>query len=406
MQAAIVSVGSEILRGALLDTNAQYFARELTTIGLEVVRVSQAPDDLDTITSVLRESIELADIVVVSGGLGPTEDDLTREAVMALTGESPTVDEDVVAAIRARFAARGDEMPSRNIKQAWTIPSARIIANPHGTAPGWLVEFNDRLIAILPGPPRENRPMWELQIRPHIVLRATDQAIVTRTIKTIGIGESAVADAIDDLIAREWPVVGTYAKSDGVHVSITANHPDRSVAAATVRAVTAEAVERLAPYVYGMGDDSLAAAVVQPLTAAGIKIGVCELGSGGGLSALLLADPAAESAIAWSSLLPLHAVDGYRERSAEDLAASAARQHAGSRDLGTIAVVALKSASTDSDVTTGEVGLALAHAGRLRTDERKIQGTTEELRRRTALLGAEFLWRELRIAAGLLNRDG
>lgn len=405
MQAAIVSVGSEILRGSLLDTNAQYFARELTTIGLEVVRVCQVPDNLDSISSVLREATSLADVVVVSGGLGPTEDDLTREAIIALTGESPSVDERTVKAIRARFAARGDEMPERNIKQAWTIPSAQVIPNPHGTAPGWLVDFDGRLIAMLPGPPRENRPMWELQIRPMIVRRASDQAIVTRTIKTIGIGESAVADAIDDLIAREWPAVGTYAKNDGVHVSITANHPDRAVAAATVREVTAEAIARLAPYVYGMGDDSLAAAVVQPLCAAGIKLGICELGSGGGLAALLLGDPVAETAVAWANVLPLTPVQARDGQSAVELAIRTAKEHASNREVGTIVALALKSETSDGDIGDGEVGLALVHAGQLRTDERRVRGNAEERRRRAALLGAEFLWRELRIAAGLLHRD-
>ncbi|MEZ4571948.1 MAG: molybdopterin-binding protein [Thermomicrobiales bacterium] len=368
MRASIVSIGSEILRGTLLDTNAQYFAQELNSIGAAVVRVTQVPDDLDSITDAIRSSAEAADLVIMTGGLGPTEDDLSREALIALTGESPIVDQKIVEQIRARFRMRGTEMPARNEKQAWRIPSAQVVQNDNGTAPGWIVETNDLMAVALPGPPRENRPMWIGQIRPALVLKFQSQAIVSRTIKTIGIGESSVADRISRLIELEWPEVGTYAKQDGVHVTITAAHPERSHADAAVRAVLEDARRELGGHVYGFGDESLPAAIVQPLDAAGISMTVWEAGSGGALLGMFLSDEQAQHVIADARAWPTTA--SYSSRPAFEIERFV-RDAARVTGIGTAATLAIQTVASGGQTPEMLIEVASPTPGRSRVARSK-----------------------------------
>jgi len=402
MRASIVSVGSEILRGTLLDTNSNYFARELQAIGLQVVRTTQVADDLEAIVEVLRGSVETVDFVFVSGGLGPTEDDLTREAIIDLTGETPVVDLQIVEEIRERFRLRGSEMPQRNEKQAWKIPSADVVPNRHGTAPGWIVNLLDTMIVTMPGPPRENRPMWRDLVRPQLIPLLLSQAIVSRTIKTIGIGESAVADRLQPLIENGWPDVATYAKDDGVQVTVTAAHTDRALADGAVRATVESAIELLDDHVYGLGDDSLAAAIVQPLAAAGIQIAVWEAGTAGSLLELLLSDSQAMHAVAdariWPSPAAYSAAEPFQIR---QLALDAAR----SAGVGTAAGVAAHFDSQDTAIVDGTIEVALTHAGRSVDRSQQVRGAPQEIRRRAALFAAEVLWTEIRAAAGVRPAD-
>lgn len=396
MRASIISVGSEILRGTLLDTNSHYFAQELQAIGTPVVRMTQVQDDLDAIVAALSASCEISEIIIMSGGLGPTEDDLSREAVIALTDESPTVNQEIVSEIRARFELRGDVMPQRNEKQAWQIPSAHIVPNPHGTAPGWIVEHAGATIALLPGPPRENRPMWTDYVRPRLVPMLSDLTIVSRTIKTIGIGESAVADRLDDLISLGWPEVATYAKQDGVQIAVTAAHPDMSTADAAVRSTVSAAVQALGNHVYGFGNDSLAAAITQPLAAASAQIAIWEVGSAGTFINMLMADNQAAPVVAdariWSG-------QPAGRMSVRDLAREATR----TTGVGIAAAIITEIDEPESAVTDGTVDLALAHAGTIVDASHKVRGAPDEIRRRSALLAAEFLWTEIRSAAGILT---
>ena len=392
MRASIISVGSELLRGTLLDTNAQFFAQELYALGAEVVQATQVPDELMSITQAMTQAAKVSDIVLVSGGLGPTDDDLTREAIIELTGESPQIDDDIVNEIRSRFTQRGDKMPSRNEKQAWTIPSADVIPNPHGTAPGWFVTLPNSAIVTLPGPPRENRPMWRDHIRSRVVGSLANQAIVGRTIKTIGIGESAVADRLSELIELDWPIVATYAKRDGVHVTITAAHENRSDAEHALRDASETVLDLLRDYVYASDDESLAAAIVQPLAATRTRIAIWEAGSAGQLASLLLSDPVSESLVADSRSWPgayAHASD-VREF---------ARATAQTTGVGTACALVAEFSDPIGGVADGVVAVAFVHAGTIVDTEYRVRGTPDEIRRRSVLIAAEFLWLEIRRAA-------
>ena len=165
--AELLSIGTELTSGETRDTNAGELARSLTEAGVEVSRLTALPDRLDVVQAAFRAALERADLVVSTGGLGPTPDDLTREAIAAVCGEVPEIDSELESWLRDLWARRGIPFPAINLKQAWLIPSARAIANPNGTAPGWWVDRVDgRLIVALPGPPREMRPMWHDDVLP------------------------------------------------------------------------------------------------------------------------------------------------------------------------------------------------------------------------------------------------
>src|SRR5689334_16411022 len=190
LTAELLSIGTELTVGETRDTNAGDLARELTARGVVVGRISALPDDLVRVTDGFREALERADLVISTGGLGPTPDDLTREAVAALLGETPDVDPAIETWLRDLFARRNLPFPEANRKQAWLIPSAESIPNENGTAPGWLVTVGgDKVIVTLPGPPREMRPMWAWVVD-RLSDRGLGRPIASVTLRLQGIGES------------------------------------------------------------------------------------------------------------------------------------------------------------------------------------------------------------------------
>src|SRR5579885_327242 len=161
MRAEIISCGTELLLGHITDTNATYLAQSLAALGVDLYFVSQVGDNQGRIVETLQQAWRRSDLIVMTGGLGPTEDDLARESISALLGETMQVDPQLADELRATFAARNFPMPERNLKQATLIPSARALRNPLGTAPGWFVEKDGRIIVAMPGVPREMYRMWE-----------------------------------------------------------------------------------------------------------------------------------------------------------------------------------------------------------------------------------------------------
>ena len=247
MRAYVLSIGSELIGGHLTDTNATFLAQELAAQGIELLHVIQVGDDLNRLVRVLSLAIADADLVICTGGVGPTDDDLTREAIAALTDETPTVDESVVAGIREFFAQRGLEMPERNAKQAWVIPSAEILPNPVGTAPGWFVRIGESIVVAMPGVPREMFRMWREQVVPRLATGTGIGNLIFRStnLRTLGIGESAVSEVLGNLTQQTEPYVGTYAKDDGVHVRVTASANDAEQAEAILQDTVTEIERRL-----------------------------------------------------------------------------------------------------------------------------------------------------------------
>ncbi len=304
--AELLAVGSELTAGETRDTNGGELARALSLQGVSVRRVIALPDDLVLVTASFAEALSTVDVVVATGGLGPTPDDLTREALSAAIGEVPEVDPDQQAWLRDLFARRGMALPELNLKQAWLIPSATAIPNPNGTAPGWWVDRPDGRVAILlPGPPREMRPMWRDWVVPRLRDRGLGDGRLVRTLRTYGIGESRVAELLGEPMLRAAnPVVATYARADWLDVRISAVD-ERDAGGRVVRPAlqvletAAGAVrETLAGHVLAEGETSWADLVAAAAARAGVRFAVVEAGTRGALGALLCDVPALERAIA------------------------------------------------------------------------------------------------------------
>src|SRR5690606_10269690 len=288
-RAELISVGTELLLGEIVDTNSAWLAAYLARRGVDVLWSARVGDNQKRIEHLVAQALTRSDLVVLGGGLGPTDDDLTRDAVAAVVGEEQYLDEDLVAWLRRYFATTGRPMPERNLQQARVIPSAEVLPNPIGTAPGWLVrterDGRRRYIVTLPGPPRELKRMWEEQAVPRLPFPTA--RIFTRTYKTNGVGESLVAERLGDLTKGANPSVATYAKRDGVHVRVAAKGPSADAALETARPALAAVEAALGDSVWGVDGDEMAHLVVRRLAERGLRLAVAEGASGGLLTELL-----------------------------------------------------------------------------------------------------------------------
>ena len=218
MNAEIISVGTELLMGEIVDTNSAYLADELAKIGVELRWVTKVGDHPGRLQEAIGRALGRSDITITTGGLGPTSDDLTRESIAAVMGEEMNVQDDLLAHLTSQFESRGINMPATNIKQATLIPSAEVIPNPMGTAPGWWVEKGGHIIVAMPGPPREISDMWDNQVAPRLRSLNPEIVIVTRTLKTFGITEGGLDEMLSSLFESANPNLGIYSKQDGIHL--------------------------------------------------------------------------------------------------------------------------------------------------------------------------------------------
>ena len=256
VRAEIISCGTELLLGHITDTNATFLAQSLSALGIDLYFVSQVGDNLGRIVETLKRAWERSDLIIMTGGLGPTEDDLARESISALLGETMQVDPKLEAELRGMFAARNARMPERNVKQATLIPSAEALPNPRGTAPGWWVEKDKHIIVAMPGVPREMYRMWEQEAIPRL-RPYTGGLIFTRILRVSGLGESAVEERLDGLIHSTNPTLATYAKSDAIDVRITAKAETSEEAERQVAEMEVQVRQILRHHVFGSGKDTL-----------------------------------------------------------------------------------------------------------------------------------------------------
>ena len=284
MKAEIIGIGTELLMGELTDTNSSWIAGRLPALGIELQWVSIIGDDLPKLSEAFKRGMERSDIIFTTGGLGPTQDDLTREAIAAAFGETPTVQQEVVQDLERHFAARGGPMPQHNIKQANLIPSARWLPNRNGTAPGWWAERNGKIIICMPGPPNENQSMWQEQVEPQLAELIEDEVTITRNIKTMGMSEGAVDEVISEFFGVENPYLGIYSKADGIHLRVIARATDSQTAQGLIVPVEQAIHERLGDYIWGYDDDPPSQAVGHSLMEKGLSVAVIEMCTGGALA--------------------------------------------------------------------------------------------------------------------------
>lgn len=284
MKAAIFAIGTELLMGELADTNSAWLAARLPALGVELRQISLLGDDLATLSAGLARALHEVDLIITTGGLGPTQDDLTREAIAAALHETPAVHAETLTEIERYFRQRGRDMPAPNIKQAHLIPSAQFIRNPYGSAPGWWVEKHDKIIIAMPGPPAEMHPMWEEQVAPRLSQLVTGHITLTRTIKTMGLSEAAVDERLTAYFGQANPYLGIYSKADGIHLRMIARAPDSATARALLAPVEAAIMRQLAPYVWGYDEETPPQAVGLRLVERGETVAVMESGTGGYLA--------------------------------------------------------------------------------------------------------------------------
>lgn len=276
----LISVGTEILLGDILNTDAQYLSIELAKLGISVIHQSTVGDNRERLLAQLDEAAKRSDIIILSGGLGPTPDDLTKEVCCEFFGKEMFLHEPTVEKIREYFSSKGIEMAQNNLKQAMLPKDCVIFPNDNGTAPGMAIEKDGVHILVLPGPPRELKPMFQNCAVPYL-MQFSDRIIVSHNIRTFGIGESSMAEKVNDLFDAQNPTVAPYAKDGEALLRVTAMAKTKEDAESLCKPVIEEIKKRLDAYVYGVDYNCIEEAVVGMLKEHHLKVATAESCTGG-----------------------------------------------------------------------------------------------------------------------------
>ena len=287
MHAEIVSIGTEILMGEIVDTNSGYLASELPKVGIELRWVSKVGDDPDRLFEVIDRAWRRSDVTFTTGGLGPTTDDMTRETIARVVDEPMAVQEELLEHLKSFFAGRGTSMPETNVKQATLIPSADTVPNPMGTAPGWWVEKDGHIIVAMPGPPRELERMWTAEVAPKLEERNPGVAIATRTLKTYGISEGGLDEMVSPLFESANPSLGIYSREDGIHLRAIATAPTEEQALELIAPMEAQIRGVVGDSIWGEDDETAETQLASLLTQRGLTVGIMESFTGGLLTSRL-----------------------------------------------------------------------------------------------------------------------
>ncbi len=271
----ILSVGTEILLGDILNTNARFLSLELAALGISVLRQSTVGDNAERLEQVLTEALSRSDIVIATGGLGPTADDITKEVCCKVMGFELIVDDKILFELENYFSLRNIRMPESNKKQAYIPSGGTVFRNANGTAPGLACEKSSKCLIMLPGPPRELNPMFIQDVKPFLA-KYSDGVIISHTVRTFGIGESAMAELADELLWNKNPTVAPYAKDGEAMLRITASAKTAETAEELCKPVIHKILDRLGSYVYGIDVDSLQQRAVELLKEKGLKVAIAE----------------------------------------------------------------------------------------------------------------------------------
>lgn len=276
----LISVGTEILLGDILNTDAQYLSIELAKLGISVIHQSTVGDNRERLLAQLDEAAKRSDIIILSGGLGPTPDDLTKEVCCEFFGKEMFLHEPTVEKIKKYFSSKGIEMAQNNLKQAMLPKDCVIFPNDNGTAPGMAIEKDGVHILVLPGPPRELKPMFQNCAVPYL-MQFSDRIIVSHNIRTFGIGESSMAERVNDLFDAQNPTVAPYAKDGEALLRVTAMAKTKEDAESLCEPIIEEIKKRLDAYVYGVDYNCIEEAAVGMLKEHHLKVATAESCTGG-----------------------------------------------------------------------------------------------------------------------------
>lgn len=306
LNAEIIAVGTELLMGQILNTNAQYLSTRLADIGISVYHHTVVGDNMGRAQQALSIAKNRGvNVVLLSGGLGPTEDDLTREALAAFLDKNLVLSNEIVEYIRSFFTYGGREMPENNKKQAMVIEGATVLHNKRGTAPGQYVEKDGVHYFLLPGPPTELKPMYEEQVLPILqkLQGSQGQVFASRYLRTYGIGESTMVERLHDIIEEQTnPTVAPYASEGEAMLRVTASAPTEAEAFALIAPVEEAIRERLQGYIYGIDDETLPVKAGKLLQARGERAVTAESCTGGMIGSMFT-DQAGSSRYFWGGVV-------------------------------------------------------------------------------------------------------
>ncbi len=375
MRAETISIGTELLLGQITDTNAVWIAERLSEVGVDLYFRTTVGDNVGRIVDAIKHALTRADVIITTGGLGPTVDDMTREAVARATNVDLVLDEKLLEQIRQRFGKWGGPMSENNVRQAYIPRGATPVENPVGTAPCFIVETEGHFVISLPGVPREMKYLMETRILPWLRDKTGDERIIlSKTLKTCAVGESLVDSKIADLETATNPTVGLLAHPGQTDVRITAKGKTRAEAETMIQMMEAQVRERLGDWIYGEGNETVDEVVARLLVARNWRLAIAETNTGGKIAERLRARPEGARIIKSSMLL-----DNITELS-EKNAATIAEQ---SRNItgADAALVVLGTTQSGQDMyseDTGQSVIAVATAQETITRAYTVGGISEQ----------------------------
>ncbi|MDU1538488.1 MAG: competence/damage-inducible protein A [Paeniclostridium sordellii] len=291
MKAEIITVGTEILLGDIVNTNSQFLSKELASIGVEVYYQETVGDNETRLLNLLEEAFKRSDIVITTGGLGPTNDDITKEIAAKYFNQELVFYSDIWENIKSYFEKLGLKPTENNKKQAYFPKDCIILDNPNGTAPGVILKKENKMIILLPGPPKEMIPMFNNKVKSYLQ-SLTDYKLVSKTLRFIGIGESELEEKLIDIInSQSNPTIAPYAKENEVTLRITAKSKDDEKANDLIKSIEEKIKDRVGKYIYGYDDTTLEETVAKLLVKNNMTIAVSESCTGGMVSSKLIDYP-------------------------------------------------------------------------------------------------------------------
>ncbi|PTX58659.1 nicotinamide-nucleotide amidase [Melghirimyces profundicolus] len=399
MRAELVAVGTELLLGQIVDTHSAFLSRELSELGIDVYFHTSVGDNRERLREVVRQAVSRSDLVIFTGGLGPTEDDLTKETVAEVLGVPLVEHPPSVAVLERMFSDRGLSVPASNYKQALMFEGGTVFANPNGTAPGAAVTVRGTTCVLLPGPPTELYPMYRAEVRPFLMsIRPSEEVVVSKVLRFYGIGESHLMERIDERIRnQDNPTLAPLAKEGEVTLRLTAKAADRKRALDMIEPVKKAILRSVGRYVYGEDEKTLEKAVVRALVRRGKTMALAESCTGGGLARMVTSVPGSSAAFSGGIVCYTHAVKEHqlgvpsnilKSRGAVSMEAAKALAEGASHRIGAdygIGVTGVAGPDPAEGKPVGLVYVGLAERGRpTRVHRLFLSGSREKIQIRAA----------------------
>jgi len=415
--AAIITIGDELLYGSVVDTNAAYIGQRLTETGIEPVFSITVGDEASRIGGALEVACRQADAVLVTGGLGPTHDDVTKTVIAEAIGQDLVFHPDILETVESMFTRRGMAMPESNRVQAYMPRHAEVLDNPVGTAPGFLANHNGTAVFVMPGVPREMKQMLNEQVLPRLRDKSAGRVILHRWIRTTGIGESSLTQIIGDVIDEAKDIkIASLPQETGVNLRLTAEGRTGDEARRRIEAVETRMVARAGEHIYGVDDDTLEEVVGRLLRDAGATVAIAESCTGGLVASRMTDVPGSsdyliEGVVSYSNAakmarleVPVGTIDRHGAVSAETAAAMATgmRQTSGATyGLSTTGVAGPGGGTPEKPVGLVYLGLATADGVETR---KHLLGPDRHVNKTRAALAALNLLRQALTRAASTNQ--